>query len=384
MEEGKLFQYDAAMSFARTVPFYFLGIVGLIYASGFLVVTTHLEALGIRDLGSELWKTRYVHIGVLSLTFPAMIVTTVYGIFAFSDYLKSQSNLGAVFHYLRVTISLFIILIMELTFYSFAMFVRRPSPTIDTCAPHPELVHGGLILMLCVGVVGIAFTSWLERYFNAKNLRGMTLCTLLLRLIILFIVLLCFLEVVVGVEIVWAWFPLKANATESYWTYITGMMQHRLNALLLVLTCWAGVGYYVYIAKRKVPILPAGLRALAWLMIISIAGPMYYLSLMVFAYSLFPYIPATRGGGDYTVNRVATIWIKGRDSLFYNPPSLMTAGVVEETSSTVYVIDENEWHPYSWRNRSQHIPPPTAISRDQIVKIVYPHPDIPDCQASEK
>jgi hypothetical protein len=57
---------------SRTIPYWFLALVGTIYASGFLVVSTFLETYGLREVGTELWKSRYIHIGVFCLILPAV------------------------------------------------------------------------------------------------------------------------------------------------------------------------------------------------------------------------------------------------------------------------------------------------------------------------
>ena len=67
----------AAKDFARAIPYWFLAIVGLIYAAGFLIVVTHLGTFGIRDVGGEVWKARDIHIGVLGFVFPITIMGTM-------------------------------------------------------------------------------------------------------------------------------------------------------------------------------------------------------------------------------------------------------------------------------------------------------------------
>jgi hypothetical protein len=344
--------------FARTIPFFFLGIVGLIYASGFLVVTTHLETLGIRDVGSELWKSRYVHIGVLSLAFPAMIVSTTYGIFAMNSLRKAGPEY-LTFNSVKSFINLFTVLTLGLTFYSFAMFVRRPSSPV-------EAVPVFLTLMLTVGVGALALVAWLERHYKgmaAPQSRFWLSIVIGLRLAVLITVLVCSLEA----------------TGAGYWRLIMEICRYRWHALLLMAACWFSVGYYVFALKYwGGSRLAENQRALAWVLCASVAGPMYYISLMAFAYSLFPYIPATRGGGDYSVTHVANISIKSPEKSDAGPLFWIPGGIVEETPSTVYVIEEGKWHPCAWRKTPRTLPQPKAISRDQIITIEYPeNPDQP-------
>lgn len=62
----------------RTISYWFLAIVGLIYASGFLVVLIHLGTYGVTDVGGELLKARDIHIGVLAFVFPVTIMGTAF------------------------------------------------------------------------------------------------------------------------------------------------------------------------------------------------------------------------------------------------------------------------------------------------------------------
>jgi hypothetical protein len=81
---------------------------------------------------------------------------------------------------------------------------------------------------------------------------------------------------------------------------------------------------------------------------------------------------------------VATISLKSVNESCGATPSSICAGIVEETSSTVYVIEKKLWDPNAWRNRTMHIPQPTAISRDQIVMIEYPSSDVQSSPVAKK
>src|SRR5664279_2307027 len=73
--------FDTNADLSRTIPYWFLALVGLIYASGFVVVSTFLETYGLREVGTDFWKARYIHIGFLCSVFPAVPVLTAYLLF---------------------------------------------------------------------------------------------------------------------------------------------------------------------------------------------------------------------------------------------------------------------------------------------------------------
>ena len=121
---------EAAVQFARTIPYWLVAIVGLIYASGFLVVTTHLERYGIRIVGTDVWKSRYIHIGVLSVVFPAMIIGTIfatwytYGLHKQEFYGSNEPRKQYLAKTLafRMAVSGFVFVLLEVAFYGFALF----------------------------------------------------------------------------------------------------------------------------------------------------------------------------------------------------------------------------------------------------------------------
>jgi hypothetical protein len=161
-----------APDFARSIPYWFLAIVGLVYASGFLIVMVHLGSYGVRDVGGELWKARDIHIGVLGFVFPATIIgTTAYTALApvirlltppvrsvIWKILSLQNRHAASLWYIgglhpaedqwwlvdlrRLTNGLLIIP-LELGFYSLAMFHK------DSASDEP---YGVLALMLIITV----------------------------------------------------------------------------------------------------------------------------------------------------------------------------------------------------------------------------------------
>ena len=59
------------------LPQWILVGTGVVYAAGFLVVLAFLDRFGIREAGSDFWKSRYIHIGMLCLAFPLILNGTI-------------------------------------------------------------------------------------------------------------------------------------------------------------------------------------------------------------------------------------------------------------------------------------------------------------------
>jgi hypothetical protein len=147
-----------------------------------------------------------------------------------------------------------------------------------------------------------------------------------------------------------------------------------------------------------------------------ISVPVYYLSLMAFSASVFSYIPAGRGGGDYTSAPLVVVKLKadfiadpsvesiievegaaGPTRSIVNQPGTTTKGakvatdlvpslrkglprtrpciLIEETSGTIVLAEPRDGGgPGEWRKSQSRRPNVIAISRDMIAAVVYLSP----------
>lgn len=63
-----------------SVARWFLAIGAFIYSTGFLVAVNYADYLGASGISSELFKAKYVLIGVLCLALPTIVVGAAYGL----------------------------------------------------------------------------------------------------------------------------------------------------------------------------------------------------------------------------------------------------------------------------------------------------------------
>src|SRR2546423_7338796 len=58
----------------------FLALVGILYATGFLVAFTFLQRFGVREAGTEFLKLKYIYIGLLYFLFPLTVMVPFFAL----------------------------------------------------------------------------------------------------------------------------------------------------------------------------------------------------------------------------------------------------------------------------------------------------------------
>lgn len=262
----------SATDFARTIPYWFLAIVGLIYASGFVVVMIHLGTYGIRDVGGELWKARDIHIGVLAFVFPTTIVATAsyMVLLPFLRIVRLIPAGGSRRRQVRRLITGLTLLPLELAFYCFAMLHR----------PGLGEPHKSLSLMLIVGFLGPMVCMRLDPAESQSSkawVRGVALAIHF-----------------ASAAGVWV---LSCYVLKTYWNLLAEIATDGYRITLYLLLLFA-MCISVYSAHLRYA---SGHETQILLLAAPLVGLIYYLTLIGFQRSFFPYVPASRGGGDYTV-----------------------------------------------------------------------------------
>lgn len=374
-----------ATDFARTIPYWFLAVVGLIYASGFLIEMIHLGTYGIRDVGGELWKARDIHIGVLGFVFPATIMgTMVYTVFTPLTHLvprsfdsaiaKAYTALRPLFHVaaplswrkrwwpgadgewwfadLRRLANGFIILSLELSFYALAMLHR------DSASEEP---YGLLAFMLAITILSTRMCSLLEEWARERAEPRQPPA----------LVLACIIRLIVAAAAVY----VSAIAIQGYWPLVERISSVNPSRVLLYVLLFSVTCYWLYSTYQRYR---ATHEMRFWLLTCPLVGLMYYLTVVGFAHSLFPYVPASRGGGDYMLAPIVSIQLKKEMSATRSALETFLGNgdpkvVIDETSTTLFIADEcTKGGPLAWsQNRPRERPRVWAVSRDSIAVIQY-------------
>jgi hypothetical protein len=375
---------------ARTVPYWFFALVGLVYASGFVVVELYLASFGLRDVGTEFWKARYIHVGVLCSIFPILPVLSCALIYK-TVKLRDESN-TRLFFWIRVINGVMIFLVPQMAFYVVVFFGRRSAPTDPHYVGFPTLV--AILLTALVGSLPIVVIEKFLRYPPAawsfpKALWGKVGMALRLLQVCIFCV-----EFVILISqyssLLW---EMIANHYLPFGTFILCTIS--IPAFPILRTWYAG--------QRGYPNLAA--------LTVCFSIPVYYLGLITFASSMFAYLPANRGGGDYTVapqvilelnadisRDVVTKEFLEPDAATTNssaeqaaatkktqakteksdarpsPPSIVTRRciLIEETANALFIAVPSEaGGPQEWRKSQTKRPSVLAIDRKSIVAIKY-------------
>ncbi len=303
----------------ENVAEWFVAVAGLVYATGFLVVLTFSDYIGTREATTDFFRAKFLHVGVLCLALPVIIVGGWYGV----GILKQPGMMPAG----RKLYGSAVILTFNLlfTFYTFLMFAP---PGYMRNQPYLVLYIFGVTLF---GLIGIESVSRLIKEEHLKKYQSVTrwvLCAV----------------VVLGLD---------------YYCF-QGLMQ-RLGEIL-----WPrGIGFLLFVASIAALVYRLKLRSqqytgsraklALWVLAWCILAPMYFLTVLSFAYTIYPNIPASRGGGDFS--DAPTIILHYIDDTINQIPSEINQNglsqplvLIEEAEHWIIVADpQDAGGPTFWR-----------------------------------
>jgi hypothetical protein len=294
--------------------------IGVAYGTGYVVVMSLLNEYGIREAGAEFFKLRYIYVGALCLACPLALLCVQQGLFSRRHTIPSEDAAP--------------------TFVSAVARLLTPAETFPL--PLVIMVFDLMVVFYCV----IAFAR--PGLFARKQ-------TLFAYLYLPVAVTLC-LRLIFGEKRLWSR-PLNAFR----WL----LLAMTLWVSFLILKCIefgpmfrGGVYNYVilqalfwFFARRftKWRRLGTSVEARVARMVIRfmILGSLFVLGVFSFAHTVFNYIPAERGGGDFSQVPDCQICFSGsgHSSALNNlllegngrPPCSVPVKIVEETSADIYV-----------------------------------------------
>ena len=374
---------------SRTIPYWFLALVGLIYASGFLIVSSFLETHGLRDAGSDLWKIRYIRIGVFCLMVTAITNAVPY-------FLKHLMSTRGIASHLLPTIVIYIAL--ELGLFSSAMFARHLGSHENSA------VFIWACGLLWSAILGLFVAAWIERLGKGildedVELRA-KIKRILDRIPIWGSAIVAAIErfarsmgpdrlcrfgprirwVTVLATLYFLWNIAGANRE------VVEMLVYRLPASVMLLSFTLILGWLPWrafsIGPKRVP---ESQRRSMWLLIGCLVIPTYYFALIAFSRAVFPFIPAVRGGGDYSAAPTVRVYLKEQAQRETLGPYLDTTSrqvartkpiiFLEETATTLFVASPDDaGGPCQWRLDADKKPPVLSINRDAIANVQYLSP----------
>jgi len=341
------------------IPQFILVSSGIIYAAGFLTILAFLDRFGIREAGSELWKARYIHIGILCVSFPAIVNGTILSL----THLIFHGRHDAARMWQRLLPIGLLVINMELLCFILIMLTRKSVDGTMIVGLTPIEWIIGLTL---IGIPTIlALGRLLEKL--VKNASADTSADLphTLTVSLRWILVL----VVAGFDF-WYFYEFKSNLdATSPWLALV-----YIGFCLLLGVVISTVSIYNKRLKTE------GRRRAVLILVASIIGPFCYLIILTFSFGVYQYIPATRGGGDYTVSPKVVFLLKdghrpegGERKYFADDQALVTKPliIIEETSWALYTADPDEaGGPSNWKNIGGEKPQLFIINKSEINRMV--------------
>jgi FtsH-binding integral membrane protein len=278
-------------------------VLALTYTSGFLIVTTYLDTFGLRDVGTDLFKTRYLQVGVLFMLLPASVFVPIWA----HLYLRSRSKetgAGATPQRTRPLKTVNVLLVLNLVLL-FSILVAFAPPSYIPAVFWPVIAIAA-ITVLGISIFGRSELKWVRfRHFFRWGRYGLFVAILILD---------------------WLWlYGLHARMLE--------MFQH--SGFRFYVCCIALATFLVWrFTKRASDWQTWRERAAFWIYASSTVGGLYFVAVFAFAHGMYPYVPAVHGGGDLSDASDAVIFFR-TSTEFNAPPELLSPKSPESVAPPV-------------------------------------------------
>jgi len=356
-------------SLLAEAPEWFLAVAGFIYATGFLVVFTFFGHLGIREVGTEFFKVKYVHVGILCLILPALTGLTTLALSYMAGMETQKRNDGQVVDIHIYLPSAILTLNLIATFYIWAMFA--PVGYFRTRSHLIPLIFSVTLLGL-TAIQQLARQEFVlfigRRADQVKRLSASPHAIGSLLRWMLCILVIVFLD----------WYSFRGLGREL-WEMFSGNMRFTggggyVFLIFFLLIVWL----LLRISRRSRMITDHKLKVALWASGLSLMFATFYVCILSFAYSVYPYIPAERGGGSYVDSATVVLTFQGSPGGL--PADLLVSEsrskpllIIEETGTSIYVADPNAaGGPVEWRRGAT--PSVIAIRRKIVNSIEYKAP----------
>jgi hypothetical protein len=294
---------ESTTRWVQAISYWFAAAAAIIYATGFLVEFTFLNSLGIKEAATDAFKAKYIYVGLLCLLSPVSG-----GVFLLGCLRIRQSGGPFYWSSVLVVLNLFVVFYVLNTFAPPGFFATHESDI--------AVIFGAFMIVL--GAI---------RFFEGNKRQ---LVFRLVRWILLVLAGVCSFRIYRDL-----WPVLSEVFVEGGWLY-----------LCLVATIIFLVGWLVTVLRQK-------WSATMFATSLSLQLTLCYLSVLVFAYRIYPFIPAGHGGGDFS--RGTTLSILRFDPRFENtvpgeliadkrpnlPPWALELSRVVPSSKPLIIITEN-------------------------------------------
>lgn len=361
-----------------------LFVAGLIYATGFLIVFTFLSTrFALRAADIEFFKARYLYVGGLYTLFEVLIIFPMlcFGIVLRGQYRKRLAALTAPSNTKTESDgdqaptlyapSIYLVLNMMLVFYVYIAFA---SPGFGDD-------HHWLVTALFVGTVAIAValrgihdliaSGWMARPGGMQPVESKAATKIAKQRAAMFYEIAGWLAL--GVAAVVDFVGLRDLSGVLGAMLWAGGWHFLLLQAVLWFLAWRQLDSPVRIRDLTLQVPFAGLRA-------STVIALYYVSIVSFAVRVYPFIPAVKGGGDYSRTTLAVLQMQGPSNELlpvrigntrcatshFSRPVI----IVEDTEKSLFVVNPTEaGGPLEWSANNR--PAVIEIQRARVENIEY-------------
>ena len=352
-------------SLVAVLPQYFVAIFALVYASGFLVTLAFHDRYGIRETATELWRARHIHIGILALVFPVILNGTVFSSWYISCHPRRDLTLSQMRQ--RTLPTLLLLMNLEIICYWLITLTRGGQPNSPAVGLTPmqwilAVIVFGMLLILLIERITVAFVN----NFVKEDKQQITIAY------------------PHKIQVVLRWLLVVAALALDTW-FVLDFRGKLTGISLWIIAFYISVGLLFGLlagvlssyAKRQVD---PGNKSALWAIGACLLSPLFYLMLLSYAYGVLPFIPAARGGGDYTVSPKAIIQLKPSATAANGMPFVSNNDktrtrpliVIEESSKGIYAADPSDaGGPEEWRVLGGRKPQLVLFSYDIISTIEF-------------
>lgn len=330
------------------IPQWFVPIVGFVYATGYLIIFRFFNRFGLRDTSGDLFKAKYIYVGLMYLVFAGMPITLIC-ILALARQLKHDKKVtGQSGGSGPLTPTLILFLNLVLLFAVLVIFA--PTGFVRT-RPH-------LFPIICL----VTFLGPVMQLLAANTLKDGPYQNLAN-----WVAWILGLATVISLD----WYSLYGLLGFLYEVFLGG-------AYSLIFACM--IGYLIWRTYERTANRHRREQVLLMLLALCTIVPLYFLSVLSFAARIYPYIPVRNGGGDYSSERPIILCVDeaGKSAL---PEEVFEGSskehlctrdlmLIEETTTSIFVADPDAaGGPAQWRTGKG--PRVIEIRRDKIVSMVY-------------
>lgn len=347
-------------SLIEVLPQWILAGTGVVYAAGFLVVLAFLDRFGIREAGSDFWKARYIHIGILCLAFPLILNGTMLSVM----HLVFHGKFNKSIMWQRLFPVGLLGVNLETVCFIMIMCTNR--------IPGSHSIAGlrALLWIIATTLIGVPVLLLIERIIEKvsgnvpvedQELSPVTQSFIVTGRWVLTLIVAC-LDV---------WFFVEFKDT------VTGV-QPALALVYIAFSILLGFMISTIAIYERRQSHKSRRKAIA-VFSASIIGPFFYLVILAFSYGVYQNIPSTRGGGDFTMSPKVVLTLKEEpttsdldDKFFDKTNQRMTVPLVliEETSWAFYLADPKDGGgPMEWKMVGGRKPEILIVNKSDVVKL---------------